>query len=529
LKSETRRRGDEILADYYDSDHPRVLCGATENWDDASVGLGLATDVAFYAGLRPGARVVELGAGTGRVTEGLLAVGCEVHAVEPSEPMRARLEARIAELGAGEAITVHTSLETVPRELDFAVLAFGVLSCVPSRAEQLRLLTQLRSLLREGGLLALDDPEPELLVAPAPAHLTPTWIRTHVERGARYVRSATRSVPSAGGELVIRGSYQEAGLSVASFELRLCVSSAAQKAKLLAEAGFGDLAFARGPDAPTRLGPRAFILATAGEGDGSNATRWWGGDPSGVAQTALSSAAARALDARGASLVGDRYAICLQGETGRQLLADTGGVEMAASIVARTAWFDDQIRAAPRPPAGLLHLGAGLCARALRMKELARVQITEVDHPELLRFKRERLACFPAPGVRALGLDIHDVPRVLSELERLPRPRWVLAEGLLSYLDPAAAEALVEGVARHLGREERVLFDTLAPGLSGNAAVAATLAGRGLPFRCWSPEALLSRLPGVAFRATHLGAPDARAGLPAAPRGGTLLWSVRTA
>src|ERR1700729_1598776 len=46
-------------------------------------------------GLRSGARVADLGSGTGILTQLLLEAGAEVLAVEPNEPMRAAAEARL--------------------------------------------------------------------------------------------------------------------------------------------------------------------------------------------------------------------------------------------------------------------------------------------------------------------------------------------------------------------------------------------------------------------------------------------------
>lgn len=46
----------------------------------------------------PPASVVDIGAGTGLLTEGLLSAGYAVHAVEPDEAMRAACDARLAEI-----------------------------------------------------------------------------------------------------------------------------------------------------------------------------------------------------------------------------------------------------------------------------------------------------------------------------------------------------------------------------------------------------------------------------------------------
>lgn len=55
--------------------------------------------------------VLDLGAGTGKLTEGLLTIGAEVIAVEPDDAMRAELVARFPDVrafsGAAEAIPLH--------------------------------------------------------------------------------------------------------------------------------------------------------------------------------------------------------------------------------------------------------------------------------------------------------------------------------------------------------------------------------------------------------------------------------------
>jgi SAM-dependent methyltransferase len=60
-------------------------------------------------GLEPGARVLDLGAGTGKLTRGLVGVGFEVVAVEPGAPMLAQLREVVPEAEAHEG-----SAESIP-------------------------------------------------------------------------------------------------------------------------------------------------------------------------------------------------------------------------------------------------------------------------------------------------------------------------------------------------------------------------------------------------------------------------------
>jgi SAM-dependent methyltransferase len=64
------------------------------------------------AGLAPGARVLEIGCGTGQLTGSLLARGLRVVAVEPGEHLVARARDQVA--GAGEVQFVNARLEEAP-------------------------------------------------------------------------------------------------------------------------------------------------------------------------------------------------------------------------------------------------------------------------------------------------------------------------------------------------------------------------------------------------------------------------------
>ncbi len=64
------------------------------------------------AGLAPGARLLEIGCGTGQLTRSLLARGLKVTAVEPGEQLIARARNRLG--GAGEVRFVNACLEEAP-------------------------------------------------------------------------------------------------------------------------------------------------------------------------------------------------------------------------------------------------------------------------------------------------------------------------------------------------------------------------------------------------------------------------------
>jgi SAM-dependent methyltransferase len=131
-------------------------------------------------GLGPGRRVVDLGAGTGKLTRPLAATGAEVVAVEPVAEMRARIGAEAAQSldGTAEAIP----LPDAGADAVTVGQAFHWFDAPVALAE-------IHRVLRPGGALALvwnrrplDDPvhaAVEAIVAPhhrdSPAHRRDAW------------------------------------------------------------------------------------------------------------------------------------------------------------------------------------------------------------------------------------------------------------------------------------------------------------------------------------------------------------------
>jgi SAM-dependent methyltransferase len=103
-------------------------------------------EAAIRAALPAGARrVLDLGAGTGKLTRDLLALGLEVVAVEPLEEMRARIPAA-AQVLAGSAEEIPLASGSVD-----AVLAGQAFHWF----DRARALPEIRRVLREGGGLGL--------------------------------------------------------------------------------------------------------------------------------------------------------------------------------------------------------------------------------------------------------------------------------------------------------------------------------------------------------------------------------------
>jgi methyltransferase (TIGR00027 family) len=121
-------------------------------------------------------------------------------------------------------------------------------------------------------------------------------------------------------------------------------------------------------------------------------------------------------------------------------------------VALRTAAIDAALASLPAIRQ-LAILGAGLDARAYRMRELGGTVVFEVDHPSTQRMKRAKLAG-RAPLAREVRFVAVDFAKgsLEEELERAghdrSRPTVWLWEGVLPYLDRAAARATLGVIDR---------------------------------------------------------------------------------
>jgi SAM-dependent methyltransferase len=108
----------------------------------------------------PGASILELGAGAGRVTYPLLRLGHEVVAVDESPEMLERIHG---------AETVRARIETLDlgRRFDAVVLASHLINA-PDREVRRTLLRVCRRHVRDGGCVVLERHEPEWFDTAAP-------------------------------------------------------------------------------------------------------------------------------------------------------------------------------------------------------------------------------------------------------------------------------------------------------------------------------------------------------------------------
>jgi SAM-dependent methyltransferase len=99
-------------------------------------------------GVQPGSRVLDVGAGTGKLTRGLVALGFEVVAVEPGAPMLEQLRSAVPEAEALESPAESIPLPDESVDAAFAGQAFHWF-------DRERAVPELHRVVRSGGGLAL--------------------------------------------------------------------------------------------------------------------------------------------------------------------------------------------------------------------------------------------------------------------------------------------------------------------------------------------------------------------------------------
>ena len=143
----------------------RLLESAPDRYDAGmrAITLGRVTRlhaaVAAAAAARPGLRILEIGCGTGAVTERLVALGARVTALDQSPEMLERARRRLADAPAGAVRWLErTASETdaLPEaSFDAVVLSFCLSDM--SGGERAYTLRQAARLLDAGGTLAVAD------------------------------------------------------------------------------------------------------------------------------------------------------------------------------------------------------------------------------------------------------------------------------------------------------------------------------------------------------------------------------------
>jgi SAM-dependent methyltransferase len=143
--------GDRI-AEVYDD----LLSTVAGDEDDAA---------AFLAGLAGDGPALELGIGTGRVALPLAGHGVEVHGVDASEAMVAKLRAKPGGAAIPVTITDMADLDAVQGGYALVYVLFNTFFAILTQDDQVRVFAQVAERLRPGGALVLQvfDPDPALL------------------------------------------------------------------------------------------------------------------------------------------------------------------------------------------------------------------------------------------------------------------------------------------------------------------------------------------------------------------------------
>lgn len=174
---------------------------------------------------------------------------------------------------------------------------------------------------------------------------------------------------------------------------------------------------------------------------------------------------------------------------------------MIDHLALRTGLIDRALRQALAEGAKqVVLLGAGLDARAHRVKELRDATLFEVDHPSTQGLKIRKAAGLPvlAKDLRYVSCDFQHVSFEQALLAHgfSPRERSVwIWEGVIMYLDESAVEESLERIARASAPGSTVIASYLTPKVIASGGVVgqfglATLAAISEPVRsrCAPPE-----------------------------------------
>ncbi|MGH3744477.1 MAG: SAM-dependent methyltransferase [Mycobacteriales bacterium] len=175
------------------------------------------------------------------------------------------------------------------------------------------------------------------------------------------------------------------------------------------------------------------------------------GELTAVNRTAVGVAAVRAFEsARADRLFDDPYARALSaGHVAAPTVGEPAAEQrrwLRAHVVLRTRFYDELLLGAAVDQ--IVLLAAGLDARAWRLPWPSGTTVYELDQPQVLSYKAERLAARPGVDRRAVAVDLRDdwPAALLGAGFDAARPAAWLVEGLLAYLGPAEARKLLADV-----------------------------------------------------------------------------------
>jgi SAM-dependent methyltransferase len=129
----------------------------------------LAGDLEIYAGLAPpGGSILELGAGSGRLTFALAERGFSIVGVDVAKPMLAQAQARLPATGVELKLGDMTALD-LKRTFDLVICPYFTLAHVPTGAAWRNTFATAARHLEAGGLAAFHLPVAEIMALPGPA------------------------------------------------------------------------------------------------------------------------------------------------------------------------------------------------------------------------------------------------------------------------------------------------------------------------------------------------------------------------
>lgn len=253
-----------------------------------------------------------------------------------------------------------------------------------------------------------------------------------------------------------------------------------------------------------------------------------------VAKTSLLTAAIRAVETGRSENEGrlftDPFAEVLAGNEGFSILEQVRaevGEQGWASIVLRTRYFDERItQGLAQGIRQIVILATGMDTRAYRLPFPDGTQVFELDRPEVLNYKQEKLSDTLPHCIRhSVGIDLREEWQsklVQTGMNTTERTLW-LVEGLLIYLEEAAVWALFEKINSLSVPNSILLFDVLGRSLLDAPFMVRQLSfveklGAPWHFGVDEPEKFTEQLGWKAV-ATQPGEVDsARWHLPTAPR-----------
>lgn len=228
----------------------------------------------------------------------------------------------------------------------------------------------------------------------------------------------------------------------------------------------------------------------------------------GVAMTSLLVAACRAAETNRSEsegrLFSDPFAETLAGDTGLNLMKKAiAVVGDQPAIAVRTAYIDEKFNnALANGIRQIVIVAAGVDSRAYRLNFPSGVKLFELDQPEVLKYKSDKLKDVAPKCLRkALGVDLREewqTKLVEAGFNSSERTLW-LVEGLLMYLTEDQVITLFKRINTLASTKDVMLFDIFtrnlleAPHMKTNLEFLANI-GAPWTFGTNDPEAFMKNL-----------------------------------